>query len=972
MTKTRRVAFALLLALAGCADTDSRQHFQTSIQADPIEDPLPQITMLKATGLYLTDNPISAPAGSLSVADDAVIRRGGVMEPRRGNASDLTTSSPVRALTSYRGAIIGETVAGTLVRRESASSELVYSGDYTPPAGTFRTRFAQAKSNLYLTSAAGVYRLDALDGTPTLSGAPVALEGTGATSGTSGFLPSASAVAYRFVWGRRDANGNLLLGAPSGRLVVPFNSYAAGTVTLGGEAGDVTVTINGTAVGPVTFNTSDAQTALDTITAINANATTSALVTATSGGSGVITITADAAGSSGDAITLTASRTAGTATASGATLTGGNASRDVVVTAPIPSGVTAGVDFLQIYRTETREAVDGDPGEEMALVAEEFPTEADVTAGSFSYTDVTTSPNGPTGYFTPSQGGIVGSKDRPPVARDVAFYKGHAFYAVESARQRVQMTLLAVGGSNGLDVGYAVRFIGEEEAWTEDYLATAGDGESDSGDFTVTTSGTAAQNIEATTRSLVRAINLRSGGRLYATYASTANDFPGIIIVQARSLSEGPFGIVGLGATDVWSPALSRSVYVQGASRTSNVVTLITTTDHNFSVGQVVNVRVVTSLGAIFSTGLKTITEVPSSGMFKYAETGDNSGVIVTQGTASTQNATLFSDDGVMSSTWAMSTFEEPESVPPGNYFTVGGETSTLYRIIAQGDGLWFFTSEGLYRLSGDTEANFTLRPFDLTVKLVAPDTVVALENRVWALTDQGVVAISDVGVETMSHIPGRTSIQQPLQELFAAFREASASASLASYAFAMAYETEHEYRLWLPATTDDTSATFAYVFNTQHGAWTKHNVPALHAIVLPEEDRQYLAKPTAALARERKALTASDLQDATGVGVPFEVAYTVLTADNPGTLKQWREVVVHLETPVPATVGVCLSTEVSPAEECGTLPTNGLTTVRTYVPTEKSYSTTLTVGVNHATSAERASVLGISVLYTEVSNAVR
>lgn len=862
---------SLLLAIVGFTDTSSVASKQF-VPTGPEEGPVPQMTMLKATGLYLTDNPVSAPPGSLSVADDAIIRRGNVLEPRRGNAPDLTTSSPVRALTSYRGAVIGSTLAGTLVRRASSSSEVAYPGDYTPPAGTFRTRFAQAKDNLYLTSAAGVYRLDSLTGTPALAGVPAALEGSASLTGSSGFLPNNAAVAYRFVWGRRDANGNLLLGAPSGRL----------------------------------------------------------LVTDTSGGS-----------------------------------------RDVVVTTRIPAGIVANVDFLQIYRTETRLTSDGDPGEEMAQVAEVFPTAADIAAKTLSYLDVASVTNGPTAYFAPSQGGIVNSKARPPVARDMAVFKGHAFYAVDSTFQSFSLTLLAVGGSQGLDDGDGIRIV--SDAGTFNFYAGATE-DTASGVFERVTSGTAAQNIESTARSFVRVLNAASGIDLSATYASAANDVPGLIVIQSVSPAAGPFTVLAINETSAWTPALRSSGSITEATRVANVVTLAISATLSVSAGDTLNVTSISDPG--FSTGVKTITSVTdltTTIEVTYVEAGpDDSAIGDPLGMVETTVAESTSEDGVRTNTWALSSFEEPEAVPPGNYFNVGGETSTLYRIIAQGDGLWFFTSEGVYRLSGDTEDNFTLRPFDLTVKVLAADSVVALENRVWAWTDQGVVAISDVGVEVMSHVPGRTSIQKPLQEIQATFSEAGASNVLASYAFAMAYETEHEYRLWLPDSADDTSAAFAYVFNTQQGAWTKHNVPALHAYILPEENRQYLAKPTAALARERKALTAADLQDATGVGIPYDVNYTVLTADNPGTLKQWREVVIHLEAPVPATVGVCLSTEVSTSEECGTLPTNGLTTVRTYVPVEKSYSTTLTVGVNHSTSAERCSVLGISVLYTEVSNAVR
>lgn len=98
---------------------------------------------------------------------------------------------------------------------------------------------------------------------------------------------------------------------------------ATGTVTLGGGAGNVTITIAGISVGPVPFNTSDAQTALDAITAINADVGASGFVTASSGGSAVVLLTAVEKGTNGNLISLAASRSAGTVLLSDITLTGG-------------------------------------------------------------------------------------------------------------------------------------------------------------------------------------------------------------------------------------------------------------------------------------------------------------------------------------------------------------------------------------------------------------------------------------------------------------------------------------------------------------------------------------------------------------------------------------------------------------------------------------------------------------------------
>lgn len=131
---------------------------------------------------------------------------------------------------------------------------------------------------------------------------------------------------------------------------------ASNTVTLGGGAGDVTIVTDGTSVGPVPFNTSDAQTALDAITALNANGTFAAKATATSGGSAVITITWDTKGTVGNSKTLTASRTAGTATVGGnGTTLGGGAQGAVTVTI---NGTAVGpVDTTNLSDTASATAV---------------------------------------------------------------------------------------------------------------------------------------------------------------------------------------------------------------------------------------------------------------------------------------------------------------------------------------------------------------------------------------------------------------------------------------------------------------------------------------------------------------------------------------------------------------------------------------------------------------------------------------
>ena len=921
---------------------------------------MPQLTLLKATGLYLTDNPLEAPVGSLSRADDSVIQRGGVVEARRGNEPDVTMQA--FALTAYEGATIAH--GGAVLRRRTSSSTFVeYTGTYTAPTST-RMRFAEAKGNLYIMAAKGVYRLDDVEGEPASAGVPTALEGTFSLTGSSGYLPGQSSVAYRFVWGLRDGNDNILLGAPSGRLLASNGNTTSRDVTVttripqGIVAGSHFLQIYRTEPMLYAETLGPPVAIVGGVRASNVTTLTTASIHRFAVGQ---TVDVQLAGST----TYPSGQKVVTATPSDITFSYSDPGTDIA------AGGGAGTVAIVTYAA-------ADPGEEMAQVAEIFPTPADFTAGTISYVDVATFANGPTAYFSPSQGGIVNAKEQPPVARDMAMFKGHAFYAAVKGRQRLQMTLLAVGGSRGLNLGDGIIVLYASNPANQDVFVAAGAENFANKEFRLYTDGTPAQNIEATSRSLVRVINAQpsvsfASGWMYATYASGANDPPGIIQLEARALNSDPLTIRAIRRSDVWAPALRAIYRVSTLQRTSGVVTATIPNSAGLLVGDQLRLDIMPPLPEL-PNGLKTITSVPDGTSFTYAEAGPNYFLGSGRITFSTDVPDVRTDDGVKDNTWALSSFEEPEAVPPSNYFTVGGETATLYRVIAQGDGLWFFASDGIYRLSGDTAENFTLRPFDLTVKLLSPDSVVALANRIFALTDQGVVAVSDTGVEVVSHIPGRTSIQRRLQELQAYFDTQGLGAAYRNLTHAVGYETEHEYRVWIPDGYTDAQLgvpSQAYVFNTQTASWTRHLVPARSAVINPAVDLLYVGGDTR-LSRERKTRTVDDYQDAANVGIPFNIASMVQTAGNPGALKHWREVVVHLEPVVPTTVGLGLSTEVSPTPATGTLTTNGLTTVRTHVPVDKSYSTTLTVGVSHSTARERCSVLGLSILYNDAGTAVR
>lgn len=99
---------------------------------------------------------------------------------------------------------------------------------------------------------------------------------------------------------------------------------------------------------------------------------------------------------------------------------------------------------------------------------------------------------------------------------------------------------------------------------------------------------------------------------------------------------------------------------------------------------------------------------------------------------------------------FAWSENNEPENVPPSNYAFAG--SGEIYKIIPTRDCLWFFCSDGLYRLSGaggsvGEEYDWVIDPVDLSLVIANPMCAVAYREYVYAYTNRGFVSISSEGV---------------------------------------------------------------------------------------------------------------------------------------------------------------------------------------------------------------------------------
>lgn len=198
-----------------------------------------------------------------------------------------------------------------------------------------------------------------------------------------------------------------------------------------------------------------------------------------------------------------------------------------------------------------------------------------------------------------------------------------------------------------------------------------------------------------------------------------------------------------------------------------------------------------------------------------------------------------------------------PEAVPRKNYLTVGAKNKKIMRLVAVRDRVYVFKEDGIFSMSG--EAPYRVYPLDPTVKLLAPDSVAAVNNEVYALTNKGVVKVSDAGVQIVSK-----GIERDLARYI---NDAASSTNLYTGTWACGYETGNLYLLGI-ASSNSYASDRVYCFNTASAAWTWWDIQARCGLVDPATNRLYLGGDDttsgagANLNVERKTLTNEDYHD--------------------------------------------------------------------------------------------------------------
>ncbi len=229
----------------------------------------------------------------------------------------------------------------------------------------------------------------------------------------------------------------------------------------------------------------------------------------------------------------------------------------VALTITIPNGLDT-TYFVQVYRTANTGSLSIPPGNNAQLIIEHDLTSGELTAKSVTITDDI--PDSLLGAFIYTADGQPNAfpNDTPPLCLDIATFQSMTFYANYQTIQSSDITLDSVGSPNGIQVGDTLTITDQNSAVAYVYTGAAGNNPT-LREFKVDTSGTIAENIDATARNIVQVINQDPNNSLfYAYYITGENVLPGAITLKAQNLQQTQFFLNSSRQT-CWTPVIPAS-----------------------------------------------------------------------------------------------------------------------------------------------------------------------------------------------------------------------------------------------------------------------------------------------------------------------------------------------------------------------------------------------------------------------------
>jgi hypothetical protein len=488
-------------------------------------------------------------------------------------------------------------------------------------------------------------------------------------------------------------------------------------------------------------------------------------------------------------------------------------------------------------------------------------------------------------YTSPTQGGLP--NDAPPFAEDIATWSQREWYANTNQPHSLTAQLIGVEGggtpnipTTGIRIGDTVTIDGVVFTGAQ-YLNYA------NREFVVWSSGTPEENISLTLNQLQDVVNTWAINhpefaiRAYLEPVVFGDDLLNFKIRFQRPSVDSTVNTAFSVDYNVLESTISSITPASGTQ------TVTTTAAHHFTVGDWVEfsigpsvlykAKVLTTIGA----NQFTVNATPSIPTY-YSKVYRLYGESVWTPDLS---AGVASDNERRADYVYYSLPGEPEAVSVANYIPVGTRGKAIRRIVPQRDRLLVFKDEGTYAIYGDFP--FQVQLIDDTVAILAPDSAVALGSTVMVLTEDGIMAVTDGGIQMISKV-----IDSTLKPYWAApYRSTTRTA------FGVAYESEKVFALFMPSLGITGYGAQAYVFGMESNAWTTwtYLAPRLCGRVDPFTDTAYYGLTNnPRLVKDRNTSSTADYEDESNLPILSTVQWASTTLGAPYGTKQAREIHAH------------------------------------------------------------------------------
>ena len=332
------------------------------------------------------------------------------------------------------------------------------------------------------------------------------------------------------------------------------------------------------------------------------------------------------------------------------------------------------------------------------------------------------------------------------------------------------------------------------------------------------------------------------------------------------------------------------------------------------------------------------------------------------------------------------------DAVPPVNFIAVGPKDNRIIKLVPFRDRLFVFTTLGIWQITGTSYADFSLAPVDLSFRLRSERLAVVADDAIWAWGLEGFARITYGGV-TYIHPPIDNLVESLVNlDPLPTSLPSTDLATIATDAFAVAYNAKHQVRFYFPSGTNNTylggtnqGCQRWFVYDTRSQKWstgsTQSGVRYSAGLARMSDDRlllgQYRNGGVAYVYAERNSYDATDYSDEDSATATSAILATIVfqwQMQNPLGWSHFQQVVAHFDCAdaagwqnPPSQLNFGFTTELSGGSSLEAL---GITTsprsVRVEVPMSARRAQALKVFLTHAVNGEYFGLSGLGMMVSD------